>query len=207
MLIHPWDAALDDEEWRALLRRHDFGTLVASGRGRDVPVVVPTHFVFDGDRSVVLHLARPNPLWAAVGENPSVLLSVTADWTYVPASWKAVGEEDPALGIPTTYYASVQLVGRAEVLVGNALLDVLRTQLDHFEPGSGVADPQVHARRLPGIRGLRLEATEVRAKLKYGGNVDADHRAAVADHLAQRGAPGDLAARGHLLRRSGRMGA
>ena len=207
MLIHPWDAALDADEWRGLLRRHDFGTLVAAGRGRDVPVVVPTHFAFDGDRTVVLHLARPNPLWAAVEENPAVLLSVAADWAYVPAAWKAVGDEDPALGIPTTYYASVQLVGRADVLSGEELLEVLRTQLAHFEPGSGVADPSAHARRLPGIRGLRLVADDVRAKLKYGGNADADHQAAVAAHLAERRAPGDLAAREHLLRRSGRMGA
>ena len=29
----------------------------------------------------------------------------------VPAAWKAIGDEDPTLGIPTTYYAAVQLVG------------------------------------------------------------------------------------------------
>lgn len=205
MLIHPWDAATDDE-WRALLAAHDFGTLIAAGRGRDVPVVVPTHFTYDGDRSVVLHLARPNPVWRAVEENPSVVLSVVADWAYVPAAWKAVGEQDPALGIPTSYYAAVQLVGRAEVLTGEELLDVLRTQLAHFEPGSGVADPEVHRGLLNGIRGLRLVAQEVHAKLKYGGNADAAHQAAVASQLAERRAPGDVAARAHLLRRSGRMG-
>ena len=205
MLIHPWDAPVDDEEWRALLRAHDFGTLIAAGRSREVPVVVPTHFVYDGDRTVVLHLARPNPLWAAVEENPAVLLHVVADWAYVPAAWKAVGDEDPALGIPTSYYASVQLVGRAQVLAGEELLDVLRTSLDRFEPGSGVADPEVHARQLSRIRGLRLVADDVRAKLKYGQNTDAAHQAAVAARLAARAAPGDLAARDHLLRRSGRM--
>lgn len=204
MLIHPWDAA-SEQEWRALLAAHDFGTLVAAGRGRDVPVVVPTHFTYDGDRCVVLHLARPNPLWRAVEENPSVVLSVVADWAYVPAAWKAVGEQDPALGIPTSYYAAVQLVGRAEVLTGEQLLEVLRTQLAHFEPGSGVADPAAHARLLSGIRGLRLVADEVHAKLKYGGNADAGHQAAVAERLAGRRGPGDLAARTHLLRRSGRM--
>ena len=133
------------------------------------------------------------------------MLSVVADWAYVPAAWKAVGEEDPALGIPTSYYASVQLVGRAEVLADDELLDVLRASLAHFEPGSGVADPQVHARQLSRIRGLRLVADDVRAKLKYGQNTDVAHQAAVADRLAERAAPGDLAARDHLLRRSGRM--
>ncbi len=202
MLIHPWDAASSDDEWRVWLARHDVGTLIAAGLGRDVPVVVPTHFVYDGTSTVLLHLARPNPVLAAIEEQPRVLLSVTDDWAYVPASWKAAGDEDPALGIPTSYYAAVVLDCTAQVLAGDDLLAVLRTQLAHFEPGSAVADPSVHLRRLPGIRGLRLTVTSVQAKFKYGGNVDDAHRAAVAERLAVRGGRGDVAARDHLLRRT-----
>ena len=204
MLVHPWDAAQGDDEWRSwLLDGRDFGTLVAAGRGRDVPVAVPTHFVYDGATQVLLHLARPNPVWAAVEENPAVLLVVTGDWAYVPAAWKAVGEEDPALGIPTSYYAAVLLTCAATVLTGDELAELLRVQLAHFEPGSGVADPgEAHRRQLAGIRGLRLEIESVQAKFKYGGNADLPHRAAVADHLAARGGPGDAAARAHLLRRT-----
>jgi transcriptional regulator len=202
MLLHPWDAARDDDEWRRwLLDGHDFGTLVAAGRGRDVPVAVPTHFVYDGADTVLLHLARPNPVWKALAENPRVLLAVTGDVAYVPAAWKAVGDEDPALGIPTSYYAAVLLTCTAEVLTGDELVEVLRAQLGHFEPGSGVADPSVHARELPGIRGLRLAIEQVQAKFKYGGNADDAHRARVADGLAARGWPGDAESRAHLLRR------
>jgi transcriptional regulator len=203
MLVHPWDAAQGDDEWRSWLLAQDFGTLIAAGRGRDVPVVVPTHFVYDGATTVLLHLARPNPVWSAIEENPRVLLSVIGDVAYVPSAWKAVGDEDPALGIPTSYYAAVTLECTAEVLTGDDLAQVLRTQLAHFEPGSGVADPgEAHRRRLPGIRGLRLTVESVQAKFKYGGNADAPHRAAVAEHLADRSAPGDAAARAHLLRRT-----
>jgi transcriptional regulator len=56
-------------------------------------------------------------------------------------------------------------------------------------------------RKLPGIRGLRLHVESVRAKMKYGGNKTAEHRAGIADRLADRDAPGDRAAREHLLRR------
>ena len=202
MLIHPWDAASSDDEWRVWLASQDVGTLIAAGLGRDIPVVVPTHFVYDGASTVLLHLARPNPVWAAIEEQPRVLLSVTDDWAYVPASWKAAGDEDPALGIPTSYYAAVVLDCTAAVLAGDDLLAVLRAQLAHFEPGSAVADPSVHLRRLPGIRGLRLKVTSVQAKFKYGGNVDDAHRAAVAERLAARGGRGDVAARDHLLRRT-----
>jgi transcriptional regulator len=202
MLIHPWDAALDDAEWKQWLAPRDFGTLVATGRDRSVPVVVPTHFVYDGDATVLLHLARPNPVWRAIAENPNVVLSVVDDVAYIPSEWKTVGDDEPGHGIPTSYYAAVVLTCTAEVLTGQALLDVLRTQLAHFEPGSSVADPSVHQRKLSGIRGLRLSVDAVAAKFKYGGNVDDAHRAKVADALAARGRPGDDAARAHLLRRT-----
>jgi transcriptional regulator len=121
----------------------------------------------------------------------------------VPSAWKAVEGEDPALGIPTTYYAAAQLVGDAEVLDDEeAKLDVLRRQLATLEPDVAHADPAVHLRRLPGIRAIRIRVREVTGKFKYGGNVDAPHRGAVAERLAARGGPGDAAARAHLLRRS-----
>ena len=115
MLIHRWDESLDEHEWRTFLAEHRFGDLVASGRNRDLAVVVPTQFVLDGDE-VVIHLARPNPIWAAIDENDQVMVCVAADWAFIPSSWKAVGDEDPRLGIPTTYNASVQLVGTARII-------------------------------------------------------------------------------------------
>jgi len=202
MLVHPWDAPADEAETLEFARQQGFGHLIAPGR-RDVPVVVPTQFVLDEGPVVWLHLARPNPLWRAVEENPLVALSVAGDWAYVPAAWKAIGDEDPALGIPTTYYAAAQLVGEATVVDDAAgLLAILRRQLAAFEPEGGAADPAVHERRLSGIRGLRIAVREVVGKFKYGGNVDGAHRAAVAARLQARGGPGDASAVGHLVRRS-----
>lgn len=202
MLIHPWDASTGEDEWRDFVVAQGFGHLVAVGRGRDVPIVVPTQFVLDGD-AVLLHLARPNPIWHAIDENPAVLLSVAGDWAYIPSAWKAIGEEDPLVGIPTTYYAAAQLVCDAS-LVDDAegKLDILRRQLAAVQPDVEVADPSVHERKLSGIRGLRLAIREVNAKFKYGGNVDAKHRYAIAERLASRGGPGDAAARRHVLRRT-----
>lgn len=80
MLVHPWDAAQDADEARQFLAVQGFGQLIASGHGRPVAVVVPTQYVLDGP-DVVLHLARPNPVWAAIEENPAVLLSVAVSCT------------------------------------------------------------------------------------------------------------------------------
>jgi transcriptional regulator len=196
VLVHPWDAAGSDAEWQDWLATQRVGTLVCPTD--DLPVVVPTHFLWTGDH-VLLHLARPNPALAAVAARPRVLFSVHGDWAYLPSYAKAVGGEDPARGIPTSYYAAVTLTCTAELLEGAALLDLLRTQLGAFEPGSGVADPAVHTRLLPGIRGLRLTVESVQAKFKYGGNADDAHRAVAAEHLRAQGNAGALQ---HLLRRT-----
>ena len=203
MLIHPWDAGLSESEWVEFVRAQGFGHLVAAGRDRDVPVVVPTQFALAAPDEVLLHLARPNPIWSAIAENPAVLLSVAGDWSYIPTHWKAIGEEDPRFGVPTTYYAAVQLIADATVIdddEGKAA--ILRLQLGLTEPAGGAADPLEHGRRLAGIRGLRLAVREVRAKFKYGGNVDDAHRAEVARHLTARDGPGDAAALRHLQRRT-----
>ncbi|MDT4891266.1 MAG: transcriptional regulator [Pseudonocardiales bacterium] len=203
VLIHPWDASTSTDEWVDFVRAQQFGQLIAAGAGREVPVAVPTQFALPSPDSVLLHLARPNPVWDALAENPTAMLSIAGDWVYIPAEWKATGDEDPRLGVPTTYYAAVQLVCTAEVVddaAGKA--EILRVQLGVTEPGGGAADPAEHGRRLDGIRGLRLAVRDVRAKFKYGGNVDDEHRAAVVDLLRKRGGPGDSAARAHLMRRT-----
>jgi transcriptional regulator len=202
MLIHPWDAVTSTADWMEFVRAQGFGHLVAAGRGRDVPVVVPTQYALMSADLVLLHLARPNPVWAALDENPTVLLSVAGDWSYIPAAWKAIADEDPRMGVPTTYYAAVQLIATARIVDDeDGKVAILREQLQVTEPGSDAANPSEHGRTLAGIRGLRLEVHDVRAKFKYGGNVDDEHRAAVARRLAERGAPGDAAALGHLARR------
>ncbi|MER7209029.1 FMN-binding negative transcriptional regulator [Streptosporangium sp. NPDC000239] len=202
MLIHPWDAATEDEALE-FVRANEFGHLIAAGRGREVPVVVPTQFLLTGERTVLLHLARPNPIWAAVEENPAVVLSVAGDWAYVPGAWKILPEdgEDPRMGVPTTYYAAVQLVCDAEIVSGaEEKAEILRAQLARLEADGALADPSVHGRRLRGILGLRLRIREVVGKFKYGGNVDEAHRRHVAERLAERGGPGDAPARARLLR-------
>jgi transcriptional regulator len=205
VLVHPWDSA-EDEEWRTWLGERDFGQLIAGGRGRDLPIVVPTHFVFDGERTVWLHLARPNPVWQALTEHPRALLTVIDDYTYVRSDWNAGPGTPVEHGVPTSYYATAQLACDVRIVddpVEKA--EILNRQLGHFEPGSArlpvSAEDDPDRRHLPGIRGIELTVTEVRAKFKYGGNKEAGHRREIAARLEERGSRADIAARGHLLRR------
>lgn len=192
MLIRPHDAVTDEDQSRAFVAAQGFGHLAVSAT--PVPVVVPTQFVWVDDQ-VVLHLAGPNPIFAALEANPNAVLSVAGDWSYIPGAWKAIGDEDPSLGIPTTYYAAVQLSGAVEVVADAAgIAEILRIQLGDVEPDGGLQDPSVHANSLRVIRGLRMSVTDVRAKFKYGGNADDAHREAVAERLRERGGPSDAIA-------------
>ena len=136
---------------------------------------------------------------------PGVLIieAIAQALVFAHQAMQAIGAEDPLLGIPTTYYAAVQLSGPVTVVDDPAgLAAILRRQLASAQPGVAVATPEAtHASRLPSIRGLRLHIEQVRAKFKYGGNVDAAHRQAVAERLAARNGPGDAAAAAHTLRR------
>jgi transcriptional regulator len=208
MFIAPVDASLGEPEWRAFVEAHRFGHLVAGGGPeRLVPVVVPTQFVLAGD-TIWLHLVRANPIFAVLEENPAVVLSVAGDWAFIPSAWKAIDAEDPALGIPTTYYGAVQLQGTAwvhdERSAPGTVAAILRRQLTAFQPDVDVADPaEAHAAKLLGILGIEIRVERVSAKFKYGGNVDGAHRRAVAERLLARGIHEDGAAAEHTLRRLG----
>lgn len=204
MLIHPWDAARDDAEWREWLSEHDFGQLIAGGAGRDLPVVTPAHFAFDGDRTVVTHLARPNPIWPLLEEHPRALLTVVDDYTYIRADWNTPA--DPEHGVPTSYYATVQLEGDVRLIDDPAAkAELLDRQLRHFEPDGARAEVSAteapDRRLLPGIRGIEFTITGVRAKFKFGGNKGAEDRERIGARLAERGGRLDQAALGQLRRR------
>jgi transcriptional regulator len=201
VLIHRHDAPLDEAEWRAFLKEHDFGELIAPGRDRDLPVVVPTHFLWDGDKEVRLHLAKPNPVWAALEERPRALLSVFGAYTYIPGHWN-----QDEYGVPTSYYAAVQLACDVEVIDDPArVAQILEAQLAYFQP-EGKHAPVTpgdnrYGKQLPNIRGIRLSVTDVRAKLKFGANRTVAHRQVVAEKLRERGGVLDLEAREHVLDR------
>lgn len=198
MLIRPHDAGTDDQQWRDFVTAQGFGQIAVQGEG-DVPTVVPTQFVLVGDQ-VRFHLAKPNPIFAALEATPRAVLTVAGDWAYIPGAWKAIGDEDPTLGIPTTYYAAAQMIGTLTVSDDpEDIASTLRTQLADVEPDGGLQDPMVHKGQFRVIRSLCLDIDEVRSKFKYGGNADAEHRAAIKQRLESRNGPGDHAAASRVL--------
>ncbi|WP_406328368.1 FMN-binding negative transcriptional regulator [Streptomyces sp. NBC_00203] len=209
MLIHPWDAPRDEAEWQRWLATHDFGQLAVNGLPGEPPHVQPLHFAYDAQRGEALtHLARPNPLWPALEANPVVLLSVVDDYAFIPGPWQAPPDAPPEHGTPTSFYTAVQLRCTAHVVDDpQEKADLLNRQVGHFQPDGGSATAAVgeapYGRLLAGIRGLRLEVTDVRAKFKYASHKPEEVQERIAAGLAARGGPGDAAAREHQMRRRG----
>jgi len=201
VLIRRHDEPLSDAEWRAFLADHDFGELIAPGAGRDLPIVVPTHFIYDGDKTVLLHLARPNPVWGALDERPRALLSVFGAYTFIPGHWN-----QDEYGVPTSYYAAVQLACDVEIVDEPAgIAAILERQLAHFQPEGKHAPVEPgdnpYGKLLGSIRGIRLSVTDVRAKFKFGGNRTQQHRDVIAENLGERARGLDREARGYTITR------
>jgi transcriptional regulator len=204
VLIHPWDSGTD-AEWRAWLSAgHDFGQFIAVD-AECQPIIVPTHFQFDGESTIRLHLARPNPIWPALELRGEATLSVLDDYAFIPGTWRA-GETRPVEnGVPTSYYANVQLRCTARILDDPAeKAALLRAQLGHFQPtgdhGPVEVDQPPYHRQLPGIRGIELTIVSVRAKFKYD-DKKPELQTEIAGQLNNRATGRDNAAARQQLRR------
>ena len=192
MLIHPWDAALDAAEWQDWLASTDrFGMLAVNNLDPDqAPVVLPTHFTLAG-AELLVHLARPNPVWPHLEAAAEVRLAVVGDYAYIPGYWRARPDDPEEHGVPTSYYSSVQFVCRPTVIDDpRGKAEILTAQLADFQPegrhAAVAVDEAPYGRMLPGIRGVRLEVLRVEAKFKYDDHKPLEHRERVIDRLEQR---------------------
>lgn len=208
MLIRPADRAWNDEEWKGFVRRQGFGQLIAAGRGSEVPCVAPTHFAYDGQSRVIMHFVKDNPILQALHQSAMGLLAVVGDVAFIPGYVNAGEESPPEWGVPTSYYAAVQLIGKCRIVDDPAeMARILTELLDRFQP-EGRHEPveagnNPYGRQFSAIRGVEMAVQGVHAKFKFGGNRPMVHRDHVAEALAKRQAPGDAGVLEHMARRRG----
>ena len=207
MLIHPWDAAHDAAEWREWLATgRRFGMLAVNNLDpAQAPLVLPTHFTVASDE-LLLHFARPNPVWPHLETAAEVRLAVVDDYAYIPTYWRTAAGETEENGVPTSYYATVQFVCRPTVVDDeDGKAAILAAQLADFQPEGRHAavtpGEGLYGRMLPGIRGVRLTVLGVDAKFKYDDQKPVEHRERVSDELERRGTALDTAAATQQRRR------
>jgi len=194
MLIHPWDASLGTEEWQEWLAGSDrFGVLAVNNVDpAQAPVLVATHFTVAGEAELLVHLARPNPVWPHLEAATEVRLAVIGDYAYIPTYWRAKAGGPDEDGVPTSYYTAIQFVCRPTIVDDpEAKVEILATQLADFQPEGEYATVAVgeapYGRMLRGIRGVRLAVLRVEAKFKYDDHNPVEHRQRVIRSLEDRG--------------------
>ena len=85
-------------------------------------------------------------MWPSIAADPHVVVTVIDDYAYIPTTWRAKAGGRDEDGVPTSYYAAVQLRCTADVVddpAGKA--DLLARQLAHFQPAGGHAEVAVGA--------------------------------------------------------------
>ncbi|QNJ93863.1 FMN-binding negative transcriptional regulator [Mycolicibacterium fluoranthenivorans] len=212
MLIHPWDAAVDTDEWQQWLATTDrFGTLAVNNVDpAHAPLLIHTHFTLAGDE-LLLHLARPNPVWPHLEAASQVRLAVVGDYAYIPSYWRAKAGGPDEDGVPTSYYSAVQFVCRPTVVDdADGKAQILQAQFADLQPEGGhaavAAGEDPYGRMLPGIRGVRMAIVGVEAKFKYDDHNPVEHRERVIGHLHERGTGLDTATAAHQRLRLNTIG-
>jgi len=172
----------DERVLAEFIDAHSFGTLVTIDRGLTFASHVP--FLYDREgHTLHAHLARANPQWQQIADNPEVLVIFQGPHGYVSPTWYA----NP--GVPTWNYAAVHVYGRARAVDDAAATGRHVEKLAaRFERGSAAPwVPDYDPRMLAGIVGIEIAIREIQGKFKVSQNRSAEDRTRVAARLEARG--------------------
>lgn len=152
---------MSPEECKFFLSRYSFGSLITS----DLQIShVP--FIFSGDNLIETHLASGNPQLEFLHDQ-TCLLSVLGPHAFISTEYYTA---KPA--VPTWNYASVSIRGKSRYLTSYELEVSLDRMLAQFQPKL-LRDKQslpddFRQRLMCGIKGVSIEVTEIKGKLKLG---------------------------------------
>ena len=197
------------QDWLASVGR--FGILAVNNLDpARAPLVLHLYFTLAGDE-LLIHLARPNPVWPHLEAAAEVRMTVTGDYAYIPTYWRAKAGGPDEDSVPTSYYTAVQFVCLPTVVDDpRGKADILTAQLADFQPEgrhAAVAPGTApYGRMLPGIRGIRLAVLGVDAKFKYDDHNPIEYRQHVIGHLEQRDHGLDAGAAAQQRRRLAAIG-
>ncbi|NDH65056.1 MAG: FMN-binding negative transcriptional regulator [Microbacteriaceae bacterium] len=211
MLVHPYDSAVSEKEWRAWIAQSaKFGVLAVGAGAGQAPIFVPTHFVLSGDE-IVIHLHKVNDALPHLETGAQVSLSIVGDYAFIPGPWRA---KDPANlhdGVPTSYYAAVNFVCVPTVVSEPAeVAQIIQAHMSEFQPAGdyAVVDSVTapYGPMMTIIRGVRLKIVSVDAKFKYDDHKPLAFRESVISKLQERDTHQDIGAAAQQARRLNEIG-
>ena len=206
MLVHPYDSAMSESEWRTWIDQGPhFGVLAVGAGFGQAPIMVPTHFVLTGDE-ILIHLHKVNDALPQLESGAQVSLSVIGDYAFVPGPWRAKDPDNTNNGVPTSYYAAVNFVCEPTV-VADAIevAQIIEAHMTQFQPEGdyavvdSVTEP--YGPMMSIIRGVRLKIVNVDAKFKYDDHKSPEFRRAMIERLRDRNTHQDAGAATQQSRR------
>lgn len=182
------------------IRAHPLAALVTFDAGElcanHIPMLIEPA---DAGQYVVRgHVARTNPLWRSLTENPDALAIFQDQGLYITPSWYPSKRETGRV-VPTWNYAAVHVNGRARAIDDAQWLRQFLERLTAANESSRaqpwyISDaPSDHIeRQLKAIVGIEMTVVRIAGKFKVSQNrTDAD-AAGVVSGLTERGTPADL---------------
>jgi transcriptional regulator len=161
----------NDADAIAFMRANPFAILVSSTEDGPFATHLPM-FVSETDGNLVLrgHVAKANPHWRHLEQNPSCLTIFHGPHAYVSASNYTTREN-----VPTWNYGAVHVYGNARVFASpDDLQGVLRQLIGTFEPAYADQwasfNDAYRERMLSHIVGFEIAVTKIEAKFKLSQN-------------------------------------
>ena len=178
----------DTAQMHALMRRHNFATLVTQHEGAPFASHVP--FLLDTTRgshgTLLAHLARANPQWHDLAAGQAALVIFQGPHAYVSPSWYAA-----ELSVPTWNYTAVHAYGSARMLEDREeLYALLKALVDTHEAGFAQPWPmnlpdEYMSNMMRGVVGFEIAIEHLEGKLKLSQNRSVDDRRHVIAALAE----------------------
>jgi transcriptional regulator len=189
-----------------LIDAYPFGMLLAPGTGA-APLIAHLPFLLDRNRgargTLLLHVARANPIRAALETGAPVIGVFRGPHGYVSPCWYVSRDN-----VPTWNYAVVHAHGAPRLLGDEELLASLAALGAVHERGQ--PDPWTLAdvsretmdELFPAIAGFAVEISALEGKFKLSQNQRPENREGAIRGLRARGAPDDVALVDWMTRRS-----
>jgi transcriptional regulator len=174
------------EEAIAFMRANPFAILISTTSDGPFATHVPVVIREDSEKVLIRgHVAKANPHWRYLEEQPDCLMIFHGPHAYVSASNYATREN-----VPTWNYGAVHAYGRARTFhEPERLLGVLHELIPTFEAAyaeqwNGL-DEAYRSRMLTHIVGFEIEVAKIEAKFKLSQNRTKDEQQQVIDSLGK----------------------
>lgn len=190
------------EELHRIIRDHPFGMLVThTAAGLDADHLP---FVLDPERgpcgTLIVHLARANPVWTALDDGDPVLVVFRGAHGYISPNWYASTRETPRQA-PTWNYQAVHAHGRVRIfddpqVVRGMVAALVRQQEASMPRPWKMSDaPEDYlAENLAQLVGMEIGITRLEGQQKLSQNKDDRDFASTLAALEERGEAGLAAA-------------